>query len=500
MIPRSIDSAVETSESRPMRSHAGSGGESRRPRDAADSSPSDPRTRIGHEVARRVGPRRWDMWFDRGTEFVIEDGSLRVEAESRFVADWIERHFRDTIQTAARAELGESAQVSLAVREKGESKTTPRAAVAPAPTRDSARAGRSRQRDRRDADPTLEAFEVGESNRLAFDAACRVAGDLEGAASILFIHGDCGIGKSHLLRGLCARRRRLDRRARVRYVTGEQFTNEYIQAVRHQELDAFRKRLRSLDLLAIDDVHFLSNKSATQSEFLHTVDAIAMSGATVVVASDAHPRTVNRYSGPLTSRFLSGMVVRLERPDRDLRVRLVRRLAEQRGLRLTESAMDALASRCVGSVRELLGGLARLDALARIDGIDRCEEIGSISVQRALGDESTSSGGRPIRLSRILEVVCDAVGVERDDLLSNGRHRRVVLARGLSAYLAREMTNACFPEIASALGRTTHSTVHTADRRIRRQLELDETVPDTDGGTVRLRDLVDEIRSMLRRG
>ncbi len=496
-IPRPVDSVAASLDSRSASPRPTAAGDARRPAPATDT-----RTRIGHEVARRVGPRRWDMWFDRGTEFVIEDGSLRVEAESRFVADWIERHFREAIQIAARAELGETAEVRLAVRDRPTPATdrpaTP--APAPAPDRDTARAGRRRTRDRRDAEPSLEEFEVGESNRLAFDAASRVAGDLDGAASILFIHGDCGIGKSHLLRGLCARRRLLDRRARVRYVTGEQFTNEYIQAVRHQELDAFRKRLRSLDLLAIDDVHFLSNKSATQSEFLHTVDAIAMSGATVVVASDAHPRTVNRFSGPLTSRFLSGMVVRLERPDRDLRVRLVRRLAAQRGLLLNESAMDTLASRCVGSVRELLGGLARLDALARIDGLDRHEEIGSIAVQRALGDESTSSGGRPIRLARILEVVCEAVGVEHDDLLSNGRHRRVVLARGLSAYLAREMTNACFPEIASALGRTTHSTVHTADRRIRRQLELDETVTATDGGDVRLRDLVDEIRSTLRRG
>lgn len=470
-----------------------------------DATPaSDPRTRIGHEVARRVGPRRWDMWFDSSTDFVIEDGALRVEAESRFVADWIERHFRDAIQTAARAELGDDVEVRLAVRDRPAATATEAAlappVATPAPDRSSpARRSRS-SRDRREAGPTLEDFEVGDSNRLAFDAAHRVADDLEGAASILFIHGDCGIGKTHLLRGLCARRRRLDRRARVRYVTGEQFTNEYIQSVRHQDLDTFRKGLRSLDLLAIDDVHFLSNKSATQSEFLHTVDAIAMSGATVVVASDAHPRTVNRFTGPLTSRFLSGMVVRLERPDRDLRVRLVRRLAVQRGLSLSETAMDTLASRCVASVRELLGGLARLDALVRIDGGDRGDEIGSIAVQRALGDESTSSGGRPIRVNRILEVVCEAVGVQHDELLSSGRHRRVVLARGLAAYLAREMTNACFPEIASALGRTTHSTVHTADRRIRRQLELDEPVTTGDGESVRLRDLVDEIRSTLRRG
>ena len=455
--------------------------------------------RIGREVARRVGPRRWDMWFDTATRFVVDGGTLRVEADSRFVADWIEKHFRETIQTAARAELGEHAIIAMKVRKRpgqdAGDRTAANPQLPPPPSERKPRSSRSRDRG-----PKLVGFEVGDSNRLAFDAASRVAEDLEGAASILFVHGDCGIGKTHLLRGICDRRKQLDRRAKVRYLTGEQFTNEYIHAVRNRELERFRKDIRRLDLLAIDDVQFLSNKSSTQSEFLHTVEQLTMAGATIVVASDEHPRAVNRFSSPLTSRFLSGMVVRIDRPDRELRVRLVRQLAASRALLLSESAMDTLASRCVGSVRELLGGIARVDAIARIDGTPGSEELGSIAIQRALGDESTSSGGRPIRVSQIIEAVCGAVQVDRDDLLSNGRHRRVVLARGLCAYLAREMTNACFPEIASALGRTTHSTVHTADRRIRRQLEGDEVVVTGEGESLRLRDLVDEIRRSLRRG
>ena len=467
----------------------------------------DPTERIGREVARQVGSRRWDMWFDRTTAFVVQDGQLRVEADSRFVADWIERHFREAIQIAARAELGDDIKVQMGVRDRpGDPAAASASAVVetsppPAPDRSSARRGRrTEKRDRRDAEPKLDHFEIGDSNRLAFDAATRLGDDLDGATSVLFIHGDCGIGKTHLLRGICARRKQRDRRAKVRYLTGEQFTNEYIQAVRSSDLDNFRRTLRRLDLLAIDDVHFLSNKNATQSEFLHTIDAIAMSGGAVAVVCDDHPRTINRFSGPLVSRFLSGMFVRVDRPDRELRVRLVKRLAFDRGIRLGESAMETLASRCVGSVRELLGGLTRIDALARLDSNwGSQDEIGSIAVQRALGDESMSTGGKPIRLSRILEVVCKEVGVDRDELLSSGRHRRVVLARGLCAYLARELTNACFPEIASALGRTTHSTVHTADRRIRRQLEADELVSGHAEEVVRLRDLVDEIRQALRR-
>ena len=454
------------------------------------------RERIGREVARRVGSRRWDMWFDRTTEFKVKGSHLRIEADSRFVADWIERHFREAIQTAAKDELGDTASIELAVRKPAPIRKEPTDKTqeeAPQPTRK-----RNTSLQRRKA-PGLNDFEIGDSNRLAYDAAKRVAEALDGASSMLFAHGECGIGKTHLLRGLCERRRASNARAAVRYATGEQFTNEYITAVRAGKLDEFRAKLRRLDLLAIDDVHFLSNKNATQGEFLHTIDAIAMSGATVVVASDAHPRLIGRFSGPLVSRFLSGMVVRIERPDRELRVRLVQRLAAERSLQLTDSAQETVAGRCVTSVREIHGALTRLEALARLDGGLPQEPMSNLAVERALVDEPISSGGTPIRLGRIIEVVCQELGVDRDELLSSGRHRRVVLARGLCAYLARELTNACFPEIATALGRTTHSTVHTADRRTRTQLDEDVKVPNAANEQIRLRDLVDQIRRELRR-
>lgn len=451
------------------------------------------------------------MWFDRTTEFQVDGAHLRIEADSRFVADWIQRHFREAIQTAARGELGEGASFELLVRPKsaksketphdksGDAKTTAKGSTKSKEKGNSSRSKPSTRRQTARPIPTLEGFSVGASNRLAFDASCRVADASEGATTMLFMHGECGIGKTHLLRGLCQQRRENNPRSRVRYATGEQFTNEYIAAVRSGELDSFRRQLRRLDLLAIDDVHFLSNKNATQSEFLHTIDALAMSGSTVVVTSDAHPRLIGRFSGPLVSRFLSGMVVRVERPDRELRVRLVQSLAAERSLTFTDSALETVASRCVSSVREIFGALARLEALARLDGQPPTEPIGSVAVERALIDEPVSSGGKPIRLSRIIDVVCNEVGVNRDELLSSGRHRKVVLARGLCAYLARELTNACFPEIASALGRTTHSTVHTADRRTRKQLDDDLKVVDAGEEEIRLRDLVDRIRRELRR-
>jgi chromosomal replication initiator protein len=214
----------------------------------------------------------------------------------------------------------------------------------------------------------LEDFVVGESNRLAFAAACRVVDIDDGhGLSVLFVHGECGVGKTHLLQGIC--RRSIERTGRpgsVRYVTGEQFTNEFIAAVRTNTLDAFRARMRKLDLLAIDDVHFLSNKVRTQSEFLYTLDAIGLGGAKIVMASDDHPRHIKRFNQALVSRFISGMVVKVDRPDRCTRLELIRRLASVRSLSLNDAAVDTIAGQCVGSVRELEGAITRLAAVTTL--------------------------------------------------------------------------------------------------------------------------------------
>jgi chromosomal replication initiator protein len=273
-------------------------------------------------------------------------------------------------------------------------------------------------------------------------------------------------------------------------VTAEQFTNEYIAAVRDGSLDAFRKRLRRVDLLAIDDVHFFANKTATQAEFLHTIDAIDLSGARVAIVSDEHPRHIRRFSQSLVSRFLSGMVVKVDRPDRGTRVELVRRLARERGLDLTTAAEESVAGRCTGSIREIEGAITRLGALVELDGLRG--QIGPGTVDRLLGEDSgPAAGAVPIRLGHIVEAVCDRMRVGRDDLLGTGRHPRTVVARGLVAHLSRELTTHSYPEIARALGRDTHSAVHTAAKRLRDMIESDARLS---AGGEPVRELADQLR------
>ena len=478
-------------------------------------------------VQQAIGPHRFGLWFDNGAAINVGGDEVEIRASNSYVADWIVRNFRGILEETARELIGPATSVRIAVA----AEATPEPAASdlrhpnaggaargarqanlddesrvPAAHSGQSRGNRSASEGvepaargrgiRQQSLRRLDDFVVGDSNRIAFAASEQFGSGNVDAAAILFIHGECGVGKTHLLQGLC--RRRLERAPRsvVRYVTAEQFTNEYIASVRAGTLDEFRKRLRRVDLLAIDDIHFFANKTATQAEFLHTIDAIDLSGARVALVSDEHPRHIRRFSQSLVSRFLSGMVVKVERPDRATRVALVRRLAADRGLDLTTAAEDAVAGRCAGSIREVEGAITRLGAMVELDGVRG--QIGPGTVERLLGEEATRATGRqPIRLGRIVEAVCERLHVTREDLLGSGRHARTVVARGMVAHLARELTTHSYPEIARALGRDTHSAVHTAAKRLGAMVASDARVA---AGGESIRELTDQLRHDLTRG
>ena len=487
-------------------------------RRSADPSPA---ARLGEHLARRIGRHKFDMWFGHSTRLLVEGERLEVATDSQFVADWIGHHFKGDLSGAAKEVLGERVRIDVRVSPelfgrhhingKQDGKDHGKDANGTA-TRD----GSPPRRRGRGADAKssasrfsaivrrLEDFIVGPSNRMAFTAACRLAESGDGdACSSLFIHADCGMGKTHLLQGICHRFAQHSGRPQlVRYVTGEQFTNEYITAVRNRKVDEFRAKHRKLELLAIDDVHFLSAKVATQSEFLHTIDAIGLQGARLVLASDEHPRHVKRFSQSLVSRFVSGMIVKIESPDLSTRRSLVKRLAASRGLTIGDVAIDSIASRWIGSVRELEGVVTRLAAIHLLDSEApslASQEIGIVAVNRLMQDASLHPAS-PVRVESIIDVVCEQLSVSRTDLLGATRHRRVVLARSLVAFLAREMTTRSFPEIASSLGRSYHSTVHSAARRLKEQIESNDLIErDGQGPPTSLREFVDQLRHHIVR-
>lgn len=458
----------------------------------AASCPEAATRLITERLAQRIGHHTYDMWFGDTTTLRVEGSCVQVTTDSRFVAEWIEGHFSEALDETARETLGHEASVDLRVapelfdrlRTDGGKRARNGAGPSRGPRRRPATGLRR-----------LEDFVVGSSNTLAFTAARRLAEDAARTSSPLFVYGTCGVGKTHLLQGIahrCLEATTARGNPAIRYLTAEQFTNEYIHAVRTSTIDRFRKRVRRLEVLAIDDVHFLANKTATQNELLHTIDAIDLSGSRLVLASDQHPLRLG-FNQALSSRFVAGMVARVESPDRATSLQLIHKLAAARGHQIAEAAAERIAAVCAGSVRELEGAVNKLTALKTLAN-GAGPDVGVVLVERLLADGSWRPK-TPVRIEALVDAVCARLVVNRAQLLGSGRHRRVVAARGLVAYLARELTTMSYPEIAAALGRKHHSTVHTAAGRIARQLREQRRMDLGDGGEpVTINELVDRLR------
>ncbi|MDP9175583.1 MAG: chromosomal replication initiator protein DnaA [Planctomycetota bacterium] len=315
----------------------------------------------------------------------------------------------------------------------------------------------------------LETFVIGQSNQLAFNTAVYVA-EFPGAQyNPLFIHGGCGLGKTHLLQGLCKRFIQHHPTKRWTYLTGEEFTNEFLAALRSNKLDAFRRKLRDLDLLVIDDVHFLGGKKATQEEFLHTFNAIEAMGRQVVIASDNHPKMIEEFGESLINRFVSGMVVRIDPPNFATRCEILRCLSLRSGICIPEEVVGWVARRVTQNVRELEGAITRIGAHVKLTG--QIPDV--IMAQEALGDLDRQLVA-PVRPDNILQSVCDYFGLENKDLMSGRRQRTVSLARSVAMYLVRKTAKLSFPEIGMRMGKRNHSTVISACRRIERAVQRNE--------------------------
>jgi len=439
--------------------------------------------------SRELGEERFARFFGSQTRLDATDASVRVTVPNRFTRDLLERRFGCDLRRVLKEESvrrGCDLELSFSVDD---------AAFEPAPERmphTGPRAEHIHRPRRRSARQKiqelkhhLDDFIVGDANRVAYAAARRIAeGDDTGNCSPLFIHGACGLGKTHLLQGVAARHKQLFPDDRVLYLTAEVFTNDFVSAVQNGSMATFRKTYRNVALLCIDDVHFVAGKTATQNELLHTLDAITPAKARIVLASDAHPRAIDRFNSALVSRLIAGAVVRLDYPDVELRSRIVEQLAKSRGLPLAPGGAALIAQHAStsadASVRDLEGALTQVEAVWRLlpelagpDG-----RIGAVIVQHALemrrqgvsnfGDRKR--GGRPIQVEAILRIVSDEFAVDLSEILGQGKHRKVVLARAIAVYAARELTTKSYPEIAKAMARTSHSTVVSAFKRVSNQI------------------------------
>jgi chromosomal replication initiator protein len=435
-------------------------------------------SKLADAIQQRVGAQRFSVWFTNSTRLELKGDQLEIAVPNDFISEWIAKNFTQPIQEAAREVLGGSLSMRFQVVPQlfAGRRNASNESSAPA-TRPSIPAKRPLVSNRAGfIDPAisrlrhdLDSFVVGPSNQIAHNAAICVATSPGAQYNPLFIHGNCGLGKTHLLQGLVRKFTELHPTKHWLSISGEEFTNDFLTSLRTHKVDAFRRRMREVDLLAIDDVHFLAGKQATLEEFLHTFNHIEASGRQVVLVSDNHPKLIKEFGESLVNRFISGMVVRIDPPNLAMRCEILTKLAARAGVSLDEPTTQWIARRVTQNVRELAGAVNRIAAQVRHNGQQANLEL----AEQCLGDLDRAMIA-PVKPDNILTGVCQYFGLERRELMSGRRQRTISLARSIAMYLVRKTARLSFPEIGTCLGKRNHSTVISACRRIEKAVGRNE--------------------------
>jgi chromosomal replication initiator protein len=376
-----------------------------------------------------------------------------------------------------------------AATEEGQTARSPQPASPPAGPKSSAPA---RPSGRRFAD--LADFVKGPCNELALTAVLQICEQPGSRYNPLVLYGGVGTGKTHLSEATYRRLRTAHPKMNVMFLSAEGFANYFTQALRDRSLPSFRQRFRNVDVLIMDDVDFLDGKRVIQEEFLHTIKQLESHDRQIVLSADRHPRLLTRLSEELVTRFISGIVCRMEAPDLETRRSIVALKAARLTTRVSPEALDLVAQRFRTSVREIEGALNCLETYGVMTG----KQVGVSAARHVLADLERDCV-RVVRLSDVEQAVCRFFAVAPDELRSPCRSRSVSQPRMLAMYLARKMTQAAYSEIGQYFGGRNHSTVMSAEKRVR-DLLVSQVTLRVAAQNWKLGDLVSSLEQQLLTG
>ena len=432
----------------------------------------------------------YDMWFE-GLSFVSEtDNRLTISAPNDFNAIWIENNYLDVIAQKARDLSGRAVSIKVEV-DAGNS----------APGRDSDSIGkavrsqksgiRGNSRGLQESESnsksssrkiksgatlnprnTFDNFVVGSGNQLAHAASIAVANAPGRAYNPLFVYGETGLGKTHLMHAVAHQMLNNNPNAHIAYVSTEKFTNEFIHAIREKKLAKFRKYYRNVDALLVDDIHFLSGKEGTQEEFFHTFNDLFESGRQIFLASDRPANEIERLENRLVSRFQWGLVTDIQAPDFETRVAILRKKAAAMRLEMDDDVMEFLAERVSRNVRRMEGALTRIASYNSL--IDQSLDLEA--VERLLSDLFQEEAAAQVTVNQIQNKVSDYYKIRFSELVGRRRTSAIVFPRQVAMYISRTLTSDPLKSIGEAFGGRDHGTVIHACKQVENMMEQDVTV------------------------
>lgn len=386
---------------------------------------------------------------------VTVDASLHHDAPSEPVA------FHETTLPAP------STEGDLSTNRQSDTSTYP--SVGPAPTpydaADPSRPGTANEA-RLNPKYTFETFVIGSSNRFPHAAAVAVAEAPGKSYNPLLVYGDSGLGKTHLLHAIGHYVRSLYTGAKVRYVSSEEFTNEFINSIRDDRQDRFKRRYREVDVLLIDDIQFLEGKTQTQEEFFHTFNYLHNANKQIVLTSDRPPKRLEALEDRLRNRFEWGLITDVQVPDLETRIAILRKKAAMDRLTAPPDVLEFIASKIQTNIRELEGALIRVTAFANLNR----QEVDLTLAEIVLKDLIPDGGEPEITASLIIAQTANYFGLSIDELTGPSRGRHLVMARQIAMYLCRELTGLSLPKIGAQFGNRDHTTVMYAERKINQLL------------------------------
>ena len=424
------------------------------------------------QIREDIGEQRFNLWF-RNTCFVDADESqIKVGVPNLFIKGWMEENFTDTIRACAAAACGWQGSVVFAVT--GKLFRQMRSEQLADGMADVSAVGGAKKRQEASSSGgrllTLDEFVVGGCNQLAHAASLEACFQQSPAYTRVFLHGGVGLGKTHLLQGVWNKARRSADDGQAIYTTAERWTNEYVYALRSNQMDAFRRRFRSVKVFLIDDIHFFKNNMQSfQEEFLHTFDALEASNKRIVIASDSHPRDLSQITKTLVTRFMSGMVAKLDAPDFATRVQILAKKTKKTKYRFPPEVVEFIADRVANSVRELEGAVTTVIAYASLAG-----KPVSMALAREALSEAIRSATPIVTMRQIEDEAAAALGLTRAELHSKRRTRNLSRARHICMYLARQLTQKSCRDIGEHFGNMTHTSVISACRNIDKRMRDDE--------------------------
>lgn len=424
-----------------------------------------------HQLRETLHPDIYERWISVIEPQRLDDGHLLLAVDNDFYQTWLEENYLSLIRSAVSSTCSDEYEIRFIVTEK-----TGRSLPAQETSSKPSRTVKQRTRVAPPLNPklTFDEFVVGPSNHFAHAATLAVAQAPSRAYNPLFIYGGVGLGKTHLMQAI-GHYVLAHNDANVSYLSTETFTNEYINALQNRTLVEFRRKYRNMDLLLIDDIHFLAGKERMQEEFFHTFNALSDAHKQIVMTSDRAAGEIPGLEQRLVSRFEWGLVTELTQPDFETRIAIIRNKLNQSNSTLPQDVIVYIAKNISSNIRRVEGALIRVMSYSSLTG----QRIEMSVVERLLKDTVDQEQQAAVSFDRIQRAVAEHYDVRIADMTSKRRPRAIAFPRQIAMYLCRTLTTSSLPEIATAFSKT-HATVlhayHTVDKRMQGDPALRQTV------------------------